>query len=108
MEESIAGIEWRMPADKALTPGREYVWTVEAARASSFVLVPGNNEIAINYLKTDPTGNDKLEITLENAGYLQPQLRLVSNTTASDRLAVSVPIAKKPPANFKAVILEYN
>lgn len=33
-DETVTDKEWRLPADKALTPGREYVWTVEAMLAS--------------------------------------------------------------------------
>lgn len=77
-----------------------------SVRARNFVLVPGSNEIAIEYSKNDPKGNDELEITLEAADYPQPLLRLRNRTKTSDKLVVSVNIAQKPPANFKPVILE--
>lgn len=75
-------------------------------RARNFVLVPGSNEIAIEYSKNDPKGNDELEITLEAANYPQPLLRLVNKSKTADKLVVSVTIAEKPPANFKPVVLE--
>lgn len=77
-----------------------------SVRARNFVLVPGNNEIAIEYSKSDPKGNDELEITLQAANYPQPLLRLVNKTKASDKQVVSVNIAEKPPANFKPVVIE--
>ncbi|MCX7180655.1 MAG: hypothetical protein NTX56_18460 [Proteobacteria bacterium] len=33
LEEAVTGAEFRLPADKALTPGREYIWNVEATLA---------------------------------------------------------------------------
>lgn len=33
LEESVAAPEWRVPSGKALAPGREYLWSVEATRA---------------------------------------------------------------------------
>ena len=33
LEETISGTEWRLPADKALAPGKDYGWSVEATRA---------------------------------------------------------------------------
>ena len=77
-----------------------------SVRARNFILVPGSNEVAIEYSKNDPKGNDELEITLEAAGYPQSLLRLRNKTKTSDKLVVSVDIAEKPPANFKPVILE--
>lgn len=76
-----------------------------AMRARNFVLVPGSNEIVIEYSKIDPKAGDELEITLEAQGYPQPLLRLVNKAKASDKVAVSVNIAEKQPANFKPVVL---
>ncbi|MCX7148170.1 MAG: hypothetical protein NTY05_01985 [Rhodocyclales bacterium] len=39
LEEAVAGTELRLPADKALTPGREYTWRVEAARVDGAKIV---------------------------------------------------------------------
>lgn len=33
IEETVAGSEWRLPAEKALSPGRDYLWSVEATLA---------------------------------------------------------------------------
>jgi len=33
LEESVVGAEWRLPADKPLTPGKDYAWSVEATLA---------------------------------------------------------------------------
>lgn len=33
LEESVAGAEWRVPADKALAAGKDYSWSVEATLA---------------------------------------------------------------------------
>ncbi|MCK9387943.1 MAG: fibronectin type III domain-containing protein [Sulfuritalea sp.] len=33
LEESVAGTEWRVPIEKALAPGRDYIWSVEAMPA---------------------------------------------------------------------------
>jgi len=74
--------------------------------ARNFVLVPGSNEIAIEYAKNDPKGSDELEITLQAANYPQPLLRLVNKTKTADKVVVSVNIAEKPPADFKPAILE--
>lgn len=77
-----------------------------SVRARNFVLLSGNNEIAIKYSKNDPKGDDELEITLQAADYPQPLLRLVNKTKTSDKLVVSVNIAEKPPVNFKPLVLE--
>lgn len=74
-------------------------------RARNFVLVPGNNEITIEYAKIDPKTGDVLDITLEAEGYPQPLLRLTSKAKASDKMVVSVNIADKPPAGFKPLVL---
>ena len=33
VEAAVNGAEWRLPAEKALTPGREYIWDIEATLA---------------------------------------------------------------------------
>lgn len=38
-EEAVAGTELRLPADKALTPGREYAWSVDTVRADGAKMV---------------------------------------------------------------------
>jgi hypothetical protein len=76
-----------------------------AIRAKNFVLVPGANEIAIEYSKLDPKSTDTLEIGFEMPGYPQPLLRVVSKAKASDKLALKVNLAAKPPADFKPVAI---
>ena len=66
-----------------------------SARARNFVLVPGKNDVAIEYTKIDPKGNDELEITLQAEGYPQPLLRVVNKTKASDKIVVSIDLAAK-------------
>jgi len=39
LEEAVAGTELSLPADRALTPGREYTWRVEAARTDGAKIV---------------------------------------------------------------------
>jgi hypothetical protein len=75
-------------------------------RARNFVLVPGKNEIAIEYSKIDPKTQDELEITLEAENYPKPLLRLLNKSKAADKLVVSVDIAEKAPAKFKPVTIE--
>ena len=33
LEESVSAAEWRLPADKLLAPGKDYIWSVEASLA---------------------------------------------------------------------------
>lgn len=76
-----------------------------AVRARHFLLLPGANEIVIEYSKTDPKTTDRLEITLEADGYPKPLLQLVNREKASDKLSVSVQIQKTAPAGFKPVLI---
>jgi hypothetical protein len=76
-----------------------------AIRARNFVLVPGVNELAIEYTKLGSQPGDRLEITLEAEGYPGPLLRLVSTTKASDKLTIKVDVAPKAPANFKPTVI---
>jgi hypothetical protein len=76
-----------------------------AIRAKNFVLVPGANEIAIEFQKIDPKSADTLEITLQAQGYPQPVLQLASKAQASGRHVVKVNLAPKPPADFKTVVI---
>lgn len=84
-----------------------HAWSAKAApavRARNFVLLPGANELAIEYSKIDPKSTDQLEIALEAEGYPQPLLRVVNRTKAADRLVVKVDLAAKAPANFKPAL----
>ena len=76
-----------------------------AIRARHFLLLPGANEIAIEYSKTDPKTSDQLDITLEAAGYPGPLLQLVNREKASDKLSVRVQIDKTAPPGFKPVLI---
>ena len=75
-------------------------------RARNFVLVPGKNEVVIEYSKVDPKGTDQLEITLQTENYPQPVLKLTSKTKPADKVTASVNIAAKPPTDFKPLVLE--
>jgi hypothetical protein len=50
LEESVAGGEWRLPAEKALAPGRDYIWSVEAT--------PGNGAKATGKARFSILGAD--------------------------------------------------
>ena len=76
-----------------------------AIRAKNFLLVPGANEVAIEFQKTDPKSTDPLEITLQAQGYPQPLLSLVNKAQASGKHVVKVTLAPKPPADFKPVVI---
>jgi hypothetical protein len=76
-----------------------------AIRARHFLLVPGANEIAIEYSKVDAKTSDRLEITLEADGYPKPLLQLVNRHKASDQLSVRVQIEKAAPSGFKPVLI---
>jgi len=76
-----------------------------AVRARHFLLLPGANEIVVEYSKTDPKTGDRLEITLEADGYPKPLLQLVNRQKPSDKLNVSVHIEKTAPAGFKPVFI---
>ena len=84
---------------------RAFAKAAPAIRARHFLLLPGANEIAIEYSKTDPKASDRLEITLEAEGYPKPLLQLVNREKASDKLNVSVQIQKTAPAGFKPVLI---
>lgn len=88
--------------------GKNHPMMAQAApsvRARHFLLVPGANEIVIEYVKADPKASDRLEITLEAEGYPGPLLQLVNREKASDKLKVSVQIQKTAPAGFKPVLI---
>jgi hypothetical protein len=76
-----------------------------AIRARNFVLVPGTNEVAIEFQKIDPKSDDTLELTLQAQGYPQPLLRLVNKAQASGKHVVKVTLAARPPANFKTIVI---
>jgi hypothetical protein len=76
-----------------------------AIRAKNFVLVPGINEIAIEYARIDPKGTDSLEIAMQAQGYPQPVLSITSKTRPADKLLLKVNLAPKAPADFKPVVI---
>lgn len=76
-----------------------------AIRAKNFVLVPGINELAIEFQKIDPKSGTTLEITLQAQGYPQPLLRLVNKAQASGKHVVKVALAARPPADFKTIVI---
>ena len=77
-----------------------------AVRAKNFVLVPGANEIVIEYAKTDVKSTDPLEITMEAPGYPKPLLQLTSKGKPAGKVAVTVLVHDKPPAGFKPVVIQ--
>ncbi|HSV34086.1 MAG TPA: hypothetical protein VLI46_00955 [Ramlibacter sp.] len=76
-----------------------------AIRAKNFVLVPGANEVAIEFQKIDPKSADVLELTFQAQGYAQPLLSLVNKAQASGKHVVKVTLAPKPPPDFKTVVI---
>jgi hypothetical protein len=46
VEEAATGAEWRVPAGKALEPGREYTWNVEATLADG-AKVSGKGQFSV-------------------------------------------------------------
>jgi hypothetical protein len=76
-----------------------------AIRAKNFVLVPGANEVAIEFQKIDPKSSDTLEVTLQAQGYPQPLLSLVNKTQASAKHVVKLNLAPKAPADFKTMVI---
>lgn len=96
VEESVAGAEWRLPADKALTPGRDYAWSVEATLADGakvagkgrFSVVDADvaARLAAEMPKSGASFAQRLRyaITLEAAG-LNEDARLLWRELASER-----------------------
>jgi hypothetical protein len=76
-----------------------------ALRAKNFVLVPGANEVVIEYAKTDAKSTDPLEVTLEAPGYPKPLLALTNKSKPADKVTVTVLVHDKPPAGFKPVVI---
>ncbi|HSH91670.1 MAG TPA: hypothetical protein VK996_16920 [Ramlibacter sp.] len=76
-----------------------------AMRAKNFVLVPGANQVTIDYAKLDPKSNDALEVTFEAAGYPQPVLRFTNKGRPTGKVSFTVNVEAKPPADFKPVVV---
>lgn len=76
-----------------------------AIRAQNFVLKPGENQIAVEYAKTDPKGSDTLEVKLELEGYPAPVLHLQSKTKASGKIEKQFVVQKPAPKDFKPIII---
>jgi hypothetical protein len=73
-------------------------------RSRYFVLLPGLNEVAIEFNR-EPNATNHLMVRLEAEGYPQPLLELANADTASGRHVVKLRIEPKAPADFKPVII---
>lgn len=103
-------------ADTGITGGKSqsmrlfnkgHSWSAKASpdmRARNFVLVPGTNDVTIEF-KRDPKTSDRLTIDLEAEGYPGPLLKVVNQGKASDKLAVKLQIEPKAPKDFKPVVI---
>ena len=104
-------------ADTGITGGKSqsmrlfnkgHPWSAKASadmRARNFVLVPGANEVTIEFTR-DPKANDRLTIDLEAEGYPEPLLKLVNQNKASDKVTVKLQIEPKAPKGFKPVVIK--
>jgi hypothetical protein len=82
-------------------------WSAKASpqmRARNFVLVPGENEIVIEFTR-EPASKDRLTITLEAEGYPGPLLDITNTGKGSDRHVLKVRIEPKAPAGFKPIVI---
>lgn len=96
LEETVAGAAWRVPAEKALMPGKDYSWSVEATLADgakvaakanfSVVNAETATRLAAESPKTDASFAQRLRhaITLEAAG-LNEDAREMWRALASER-----------------------
>ena len=103
-------------ADTGITGGKSqsmrlfnkgHPWLAKAStdmRARNFVLVPGTNEVTIEFTR-DPKANDRLTIELEAEGYPGPLLKLTNQGTASGKHVVKLQIEAKAPKDFKPVVM---
>lgn len=96
VDESVAGAEWRLPADKALAPGKDYAWSVEATLADG-AKVAGKGrfsvvdaDVAARLAAESPKSGAafaqrlRYAMTLEAAG-LNDDARLLWRELASER-----------------------
>ena len=86
---------------------KDHPWSAKASpqmRARNFVLVPGVNEVVIEFTR-EPKSNDRLTITLEAESYPGPLLDFTNTGRGSDRRVVKVQIEPKPPAGFKPIVI---
>lgn len=103
-------------ADTGITGGKSqslrlfnkgHPWSAKASadqRARNFVLVPGANEVTIEFTK-DPKTNDRLTIDLDSEGYPEPLLKLTNQGKASGKHVVKLQIEPKAPKGFKPVVI---
>lgn len=103
-------------ADTGITGGKSqsmrlfnkgHPWSAKASpemRSRNFVLVPGANEITIEFTR-DPKLNDRLSIDLDAEGYPEPLLKLTNLAKASGKHVVKLQIEPKAPKGFKPVVI---
>jgi len=103
-------------ADTGITGGKsqsmrlfnkEHPWIVKAppdAKARYFLLVPGANEITVEFTR-EPKADGTLTVEFQAEGYPKPLLEITHRTTASAKHVVKLQIQPKAPADFKPVII---
>ena len=103
-------------ADTGITGGKSqsmrlfnkgHPWSAKASpeqRARNFVLVPGVNEVTIEFTK-DPNTNDRLAIDLDSEGYPGPLFKLVNQGKAAGKHVLKLRIEPKAPKDFKPVVI---
>ena len=103
-------------ADTGITGGKSqsmrlfnkgHPWLAKAppeARSRYFVLVPGINEVAVEFTR-EPKTDNQLTVELQAEGYPAPLLEVTHRQTATGRHVVKLQIEPKAPKDFKPVII---
>ena len=73
-------------------------------RARNFVLVPGANELSIEFTR-EPKAAERLTIEVEAQGYPGPLLQLSNQSQAAGKHVIKVQIEPKAPKEFKPVVI---
>lgn len=76
-----------------------------AIRAKNFVLKPGENRIAVEYVKVDQNSSDTLEVKLELEGYPASVFLLQSRNKASGKIDQPFVVQLPAPKNFKTIVI---
>ena len=82
-------------------------WIVKAPpemRTRYFVLVPGVNEVTVEFTR-EPKADNTLTVEVQAEGYPAPLLEITHRQTATAKHVVKLQIEPKAPKNFKPVIL---
>ena len=82
-------------------------WIVKAppeARARYFVLVPGVNEVTVEFTR-EPKADNQLTVEIQAEGYPTPLLEITHRQTATAKHVVKLQIEQKAPPDFKPVII---